>query len=43
MFAAWSLLFVTQRAIIRQLGRLHRCYKLRKLKRLRAPGVPAST
>ncbi len=43
MFAAWSLLFFTQRAIIRQLGRLHRCYKFRKFKRLRAPGVPAST
>ena len=36
MFTAWSLLFVTQRKVIRQIGRLHRCYKLKKLRRLRA-------
>jgi UDP-GlcNAc:undecaprenyl-phosphate GlcNAc-1-phosphate transferase len=35
MFTAWSVLFVTQRAVIRQIGRYHRCFKLRKLRRLR--------
>jgi UDP-GlcNAc:undecaprenyl-phosphate GlcNAc-1-phosphate transferase len=35
MFTAWSLLFVTQRTVIRQIGRYHRCYKLRKVRRLR--------
>jgi UDP-GlcNAc:undecaprenyl-phosphate GlcNAc-1-phosphate transferase len=36
MFTAWSLLFVSQRFVVRQIGRLHRCYKIKKLKRLRA-------
>jgi UDP-GlcNAc:undecaprenyl-phosphate GlcNAc-1-phosphate transferase len=36
MFTAWSLLFVTQRMVIRLIGHYHRCFRLRKLRRLRA-------
>ena len=36
MFTAWSVLFVTQRTVIRRIGRYHRCYCLRKRRLLRA-------
>ena len=39
MFAAWSLLFVTQRTVIRQIGRYHRCYKFKRWRRLRLPAA----
>jgi UDP-GlcNAc:undecaprenyl-phosphate GlcNAc-1-phosphate transferase len=39
MFTAWSLLFVTQRTVIRQIGRYHRCYKFKRLRRLRLPAA----
>jgi UDP-GlcNAc:undecaprenyl-phosphate GlcNAc-1-phosphate transferase len=35
MFTAWSVLFVTQRTVIRQIGRYHRCFRFRRLRRLR--------
>jgi UDP-GlcNAc:undecaprenyl-phosphate GlcNAc-1-phosphate transferase len=35
MFIAWSVLFVTQRTVIRQIGRYHRCFRLRNLRRVR--------
>lgn len=35
MFTAWSVLFATQRTVIRQIGRYNRCLRLRRLRRLR--------
>ena len=42
MFTAWSLLFVTQRSVIWQIGRYHRCYRLRKLRRMRLNATATS-
>jgi len=35
MFSAWSVLFVTQRFVIRRISRYHRCYRLRVLRQRR--------
>jgi len=42
MFTTWSVLFVTQRAVIRRIGRLHRCYKLKTLHRQRSAAAASS-
>jgi UDP-GlcNAc:undecaprenyl-phosphate GlcNAc-1-phosphate transferase len=39
MFTAWAVLFLSQRNMIRQISRYNRCFKLRKLKRLRIARV----
>lgn len=41
MFMAWSVLFVTQRSVIRQIGRYHRFYRLRRVRRIRLQAARA--
>jgi hypothetical protein len=43
MFTAWSVLFVTQRTVIRQIGRYHRCFRFRRLRRIRLRASAATS